>query len=261
MRGTWERGGLGRIACRLGWQRATGSLSLCEATGAEHAIYLRHGDVVSIELDGHELDSPLPLARGVGGEAKIETRLGRLAERGPGSFWFDAGAAAPSARMRFAPTSLLLWARQRLRAELDVEGFAARIGERKVSVGEARPADPAMLLPVERRMLRALAQPRTLAELGRIGSRGEALYLVWLLENAGELRFGEPTGSAEAARTLGVAPDAPPRAIKSAFRRLVRELHPDRHRDAPAGAARAMGQRLMQVTDAYRELTASRSAS
>ena len=52
----------------------------------------------------------------------------------------------------------------------------------------------------------------------------------------------------EAARHLGVAPDAPADVARSAFRRLVRQHHPDVTGDADSTAARTL-------TEAYRVLT------
>ncbi|TFI58039.1 J domain-containing protein [Sphingomonas parva] len=50
--------------------------------------------------------------------------------------------------------------------------------------------------------------------------------------------------------TLGVARDADEAAIKKAYRKLAKELHPDRNKDNPAAAAR-----FSQVTRAYDILT------
>ena len=50
--------------------------------------------------------------------------------------------------------------------------------------------------------------------------------------------------------TLGVARDADEAAIKKAYRKLAKELHPDRNRDNPAAAAR-----FSKVTQAYDILT------
>lgn len=52
----------------------------------------------------------------------------------------------------------------------------------------------------------------------------------------------------EAARHLGVAPDAPVDVVRSAFRRLVRQHHPDVTGETDSTAARTL-------TEAYRTLT------
>lgn len=56
----------------------------------------------------------------------------------------------------------------------------------------------------------------------------------------------------EAARLLGVAPSAPEEEIRSAYRRLARENHPDRNPEDPAAAAR-----FRAAADAHRVLTES----
>jgi len=50
--------------------------------------------------------------------------------------------------------------------------------------------------------------------------------------------------------TLGVGRDADEAAIKKAYRKLAKELHPDRNRDNPTAAAR-----FSKVTSAYDILT------
>lgn len=51
-------------------------------------------------------------------------------------------------------------------------------------------------------------------------------------------------------RRLGVAPEADGDTIKKAYRRLARELHPDRHPDDPHAAAR-----FQEINEAYTVLS------
>ncbi len=52
-----------------------------------------------------------------------------------------------------------------------------------------------------------------------------------------------------ALKTLGLAPDANPRAIRSAYSRLVRKYHPDKN-----GGDRTQEKKLQSVIDAYQQL-------
>jgi curved DNA-binding protein CbpA len=54
----------------------------------------------------------------------------------------------------------------------------------------------------------------------------------------------------EAAAVLGVPPDADEAEIEHAYRRLARELHPDRVAGASPGAVRAANDRFVAVMTA-----------
>ena len=57
-------------------------------------------------------------------------------------------------------------------------------------------------------------------------------------------------------RTLGISTGAPADEIKRAYRRLVREYHPDLHPDATHEERRTLSARFAEVTAAYRSLVA-----
>ncbi|MBI4953574.1 MAG: J domain-containing protein [Myxococcales bacterium] len=322
MQGRLVDNGLGALACRLGYRRASGGIAIDTRAGPRHHVYLRAGDVVGLELAAGDLRFGEVLCREAGVDVRrlealcaapeaqaallggrvvahglatsaavertlrrqTELRLDRLAALEPATLGFDAAAGAPGPRARVRPLSLLGWAQARVRAELEdggAERVARRLAGRRLAVRSAA-ADPAMWLPVERRLLRELRAPRSLAELRAVAGAPErvALELVHFLDRAGELEVegGEPTGAAPAPaashaarpgepaaapergahtaarRELGVAADAGPSAIRAAFRRLVRELHPDRHHAASSATLRELGERLGRVTSAYREL-------
>ena len=61
----------------------------------------------------------------------------------------------------------------------------------------------------------------------------------------------------EAAAVLGIDRDADESAIDRAYRRLARELHPDRYVGAPASAVRAASDRFVDVTRARSVLLGS----
>jgi hypothetical protein len=64
----------------------------------------------------------------------------------------------------------------------------------------------------------------------------------------------------EAAAVLGIGRDADETAIDRAYRRLARELHPDRYVGAPATAVRAASDRFIDVTRAREVLLGSAAA-
>lgn len=63
-------------------------------------------------------------------------------------------------------------------------------------------------------------------------------------------------GRLVACRTLGVSAAAPTDEIKRAYRRLVREYHPDLHPEATSDERRVLSTRFAEVTAAYRALVA-----
>jgi DnaJ-class molecular chaperone len=57
-------------------------------------------------------------------------------------------------------------------------------------------------------------------------------------------------------RVLGLGTDAPADEVKRAYRRLVREYHPDLHPEATSEERRVLSSRFAEVTAAYRALVA-----
>jgi hypothetical protein len=57
-------------------------------------------------------------------------------------------------------------------------------------------------------------------------------------------------------RILGLSSEAPTDEVKRAYRRLVREYHPDLHPEATSDERRALATRFAEVTAAYRALVA-----
>ena len=57
-------------------------------------------------------------------------------------------------------------------------------------------------------------------------------------------------------RTLGLTSTAAEFEVKQAYRRLVREYHPDLHPDASSDERRVLSARFAEVTAAYRALVA-----
>ncbi len=65
-----------------------------------------------------------------------------------------------------------------------------------------------------------------------------------------------PSRDSSAYTLLGVERDADAAEIRRAFRRLARELHPDRHPEASEGERRALALKFAQVAAAYQALVA-----
>ena len=63
-------------------------------------------------------------------------------------------------------------------------------------------------------------------------------------------------GRIVAYRTLGLSSGASSDEIKRAYRRLVREYHPDLHPEASHEERRSLSLRFAEVTAAYRALVA-----
>jgi len=53
---------------------------------------------------------------------------------------------------------------------------------------------------------------------------------------------------------LGLSRDASAQDVKSAFRRLARELHPDRHPSATEDDRRLLAERFAAIHAAYRQI-------
>lgn len=60
----------------------------------------------------------------------------------------------------------------------------------------------------------------------------------------------------QAYATLGLRPGADPTDVKRAFRRLVRDLHPDTNLAASTGERQHLSERFQRVTEAYKTLVA-----
>jgi DnaJ-domain-containing protein 1 len=67
---------------------------------------------------------------------------------------------------------------------------------------------------------------------------------------------GTTSEEASAFRVLGLAPGADPAAIKQAYRRLARSVHPDLHPQATAEERRSLELRFSMINEAYRALVA-----
>lgn len=274
LRRTLGPGGLARLAYRLGHDAASGVLTLAvrpaPAGARAEVVVLRRGAAVS--GDGE-------LAR-----RALKTRLARAAGAAALAVQFDAGVpACPPGALHQVP--LAAWARGHLEAQLD-----GALAERLVrELAGARLALHAELAPApddeaDRRMIAALADttsPRSLDQLWQLARtpRYRLLAFIHFLRGVGALRIEPLSGRTTAQRPAAGprSPASPPRAagdpraaamqllgiddasdadaVKRAYRRLARTLHPDLQPGADLAQRRSLERRFAELTAAYEALS------
>jgi DnaJ-domain-containing protein 1 len=251
---TLGRGELVRLVYRLGRHAASGVLTLTARTGRPELLVLRRGGAVC--ADGE-------LAK-----RALSARLARCAAEPSIAVTFSAGVTAypPGAPHQ---VGLAGWARSHLEAQLD--GALAEVVVRELAgIRLTLRADlaPEPLDDADRRMLAALAQPRRLDQIWPLARtpRFRLLAFLHFLRAVGALgvdgRPAERTAPARvldprrvaAMRLLGVEDAADVEAIKRAYRRLARALHPDLQPHVDDQRRRALERRFAEVTAAYEAL-------
>ena len=258
LRRTLGRGELVRLVYRLGRCAASGVLTLAAPAARPEVFVLRRGGAVC--ADGE-------LAK-----RALAARLVRAAAEPSLAAAFEGGVTAypPGAVNQL---SLAGWARAHLEAQLDgaladclVRELA---GSRLVVRGELSP-EP--VDDVDRRMLAAIAEPRPLDRIWPLARtpRFRLLAFLHFLRGVGALAVdlaARPAAAPRPARTLadprrdralqllGVDDAADLDAIKRAYRRLARALHPDLQPGADTLRRQALERRFAEVTAAYEALT------
>jgi DnaJ-domain-containing protein 1 len=240
-----------RFAYRLGKQEASGVLTV--STGRHEVFVLRRGAVVI--GDGE-------LARRM-----LATRLSRLAGVDCTAL-FEGGVAAapPGAQPR---VSLVAWARQHLEAQLDgalAESLARDLAGMRLGLRAELAPEP--VDESDRRMLAAMSQPRRLDQIWPLARTPRFRLLAFLhvlrsvgalevegivAERSAPIRMSDPRRRA-AARVLGVPEMADLEAIKRAYRRLARALHPDLQPSLDDLRRRSLERQFAEVTAAYETL-------
>ena len=246
------RGELARIAYRLGRQGASGVLEIGGGGPRPEVFVLRRGAMV---IGDGELARRAAIAR-----------LARLAALDRATLAFAGGVAAypPGAQARLV---LAEWARRHLEGQLDgtlAERLARELAGIRLAVRAELAPDPCD--DADRRMLAAMARPRRLDQIWPLARtpRFRLLAFVYFLRGVGALEaegvVAERSGRvradarAEACRMLGVDERADLDAVKRAYRRLARALHPDLQPQADEVQRRALERRLAEVTAAYEAL-------
>lgn len=247
-------GELVRLVYRLGRHTASGVLTASPRATRNEVFVLRRGSVVV--GDGE-------LAR-----RTLVSRLARLAAEEELAVQFEGGVTAypPGATHH---VSLAAWARQHLEAQLD--GTLAEVIVRQlagVRLALRPELAPEAVDEADRRMIHALAQPRRLDQIWPLARtpRFRLLAFIHFLRSVDALDVegvvadrSTPTHRidarrAAALRLLGITEDADLDAVKRAYRRLARALHPDLHPSASADQRRLLERRFAEVTAAYEAL-------
>lgn len=247
------RGSLVRYAYRLGKQDASGVLTVNAPASRPEVFVLRRGGVVTGEGE---------LAK-----RTVIARLTKLAALDIGvRFEGGVGLAPPGVQQR---VELAAWARSHLEAQLDrplAESLVRRLAGMRLAIkSELAPvaADEA-----DRRMIAAMAQPRRLDQIWPLARTPRFRLLAFLhflqgidalevegivAEQSAPIRMVDPRRRA-AARLLGVDDATDVDAVKRAYRRMARALHPDLHPAADELRRRSLERQFAEVTAAYEAL-------
>ena len=254
LRRTLARGELVRFVYRLGRASASGVLAITTGQRSETFV-LRRGHVVVGEA---ELARKPPLAR-----------LARLAAQDV-TVAFEGGVSGVLPIRATHGIALVAWTRAHLEAQLDcalAETIVRELAGVRIVV---RPEfAPDAHDEADRRMLIAMSQPRRLDQIWPLARtpRFRLLAFVHFLrtvdglevegivaERSAPVRAVDPRRTA-ALRLLGIDDSADPGAVKRAYRRLARALHPDLQPGLDTSRRRALEHRFAEVTAAYESLT------
>lgn len=242
---------------RLGRNAASGVLTLTPRAARAEVFVLRRGVAVCADGDLPRRGLIARLARSVA-EPAITTA-------------FDSGVAAYPPGVPHG-VSLAGWVRSHLEAQLDTALAEVLVHELTGACLALRTGlGPEPLDEADRRMLAAIAEPRRLDQIWPSARtpRFRLLAFLHFLRAVGALEVdrlaAEPAKPAApirvrdahraaALRLLGLDNAADAEAVKRAYRRLARALHPDLQPEADAHRRRALERRFAEVTAAYEAL-------
>jgi DnaJ-domain-containing protein 1 len=251
------RGELVKVLYRLGRSAASGVLTMTVAGTARAEIFvLRRGAVV--------------ISDGDAAKRTLVGRLARLASVERLALHFESGVAAyPPGASHAVP--LATWAREHLERQLDgalADALLRELAGIRLSIRVELAPDPGSCDEADRRMLAALAAPRRLDQVWSLARtpRFRLLSFIHFMRAVDALdvegvvadrsvptRAIDPRRDA-ARRMLGLDAAADLEAIKRAYRRLARELHPDLQPEVNLAERRLLEQRFAEVTAAYEAL-------
>jgi hypothetical protein len=250
VRRTLARGELAQLVYRLGRHAASGVLTL-SARGARPEVFvLRRGGALCAE--------------GELGRRALAARLARSAAEPSIAATFEGGVAAyPPGAVHQLP--LARWARSHLEGQFD--GALAEVLVHQLSgcsIALRSELAPEPLDDTDRRMLAALGQPRRLDQIWPLARapRFRLLALLHFLRAVGALDVARAAAAARsinprraaAMQLLGLDDSADTHAVKRAYRRLARTLHPDLQPDADEHRRRVLERRFAELTAAYEAL-------
>ena len=241
-----SRGDFVRLAYRLGRSAATGLLGVHVWRGRTELLVLRRGHWIAPECGA-------------------SLRLARLAGLA-GEWSFDGGTAAYPPGATGRQIGLAPWARQHLESQLDAtraERLLAELAGVRLAVRSEHAPDDEMCDDTDRRVLAAMTLPRRLDQIASLARapRFRLLAFVHFLRSVGALSLvgvaAQVTGEeprAAALRLLGLGREADREAVKRAYRKLARALHPDLQPGVDGERRRELEGRFAEVTAAYEEL-------
>jgi len=195
-------------------------------------------------------------------------RLARLVALDAVEVVFDGGVAAyPPGACNQLP--LATWARTHLESQLDgalADQLLRELAGARLSIRIELAPEPSTCDEADRRMLAALAQPRRLDQIWSLARtpRFRMLSFIHFLRAVDALEIvgvvvdrsapvRDPRRDA-ARRLLGLDDFADIDAIKRAYRKLARELHPDLQPAVDHDERRRLERRFAEVTAAYEAL-------
>lgn len=198
----------------------------------------------------------------------VTARLARLCALEAVSCVFEGGVTAypPGATNAVA---LMTWTRQHLEAQLDgtlAEILVRELAGVRLAIKPDLAPDP--VDEADRRMLIAMAQPRRLEQIWPLARTPKFRLLAFIhflrsvdaveglgvvAERSAPHRVIDPRRSA-AMKMLGVEDGADLDAVKRAYRKLARALHPDLQPNADAMLRRSLERKFAEVTAAYETL-------
>lgn len=271
-----QRGDFARLAYRLGRTQATGVLTIQVLRQRPEVLILRRGQMITTEHD-------------VTGRA-ASLRLARISAADGASWAFEGGIAAYPPGANGRQVALATWARTHLEAQLDAsraERLLTELAGVRISI---RPEHiPETVDETDRRMLAAMTTPRRLDQIWPMARtpRFRLLAFLHFLRTVGGLSIvgvgaddsapipqwtagsarAAPTGSRHltgapsapgerviAMRLLGLDGDTSREAVKRAYRRMARALHPDLQPGISELRRRELEAKLRDVTAAYEQL-------
>lgn len=240
-----------RVVYGLWRRQATGVFTVSGDGDRVEVLVLRRGDLMVPEAD----------ALGRLTSKKLEGICSWRRAR----YHFDGGIAAYPPGTRARRFQLGHWARRHLEAQLShrhAEELMHELAGVRLQV-RASAVPTALCDDTDRRIVEALSEPRRLDQVWALARcpKFRLLGFIHFLRELGALDLGgvaaprvEPELS-EARRLLGVT-DGDDEAIKRAYRKRVRALHPDLRPGIGDAERRLLEERLAQVNRAYELLMA-----
>lgn len=248
------RGELASVLYRLGRQGASGVLTLTAGAARSDVLVLRRGAAVCVD--------------GEPAKRSLVARLARAVAEPSISVAFEAGVAAcPPGALHQLP--LAGWVRSHIEAQLDgalAEGMVRELAGLQLTL-RAELA-PSALDEADRRMIAALDRPRRLDQIWPLARapRFRLLAFLHFLRAVGALGI-EPAAAERSApvvspdarrlaamRLLGLDDATDVDAVKRAYRRLARSVHPDLQPEVDAARRRTLERRFAELTAAYEAL-------